>query len=359
MKFTFSFITLLAFLSVAFSSLAAPQADIPSTDISGASDSAVVGRFRGSVIVAYEKFDYDEVTLPLSALIKSEPRVDAESNNRLYKPANTKAVAGKHTRIVYVAPEGVTALQAMRNYQNDAKAKGGQVLYECDSSSCGGDNALAFFGGGGNQGMAKYLWSAKKITAKYDSLPHCAQSARLSDLRYTAIEIPKSHAHLSLLAYQIADNHCTHLIGRTVVVAQIIETEAMAQTMAAPKASEMASAIKSEGRIALYGIYFDAGKAEVKTDSAATLAQIGKLMKEQPALKLLVVGHTDSDGNFESNLQLSDVRAKSVVKELVAKYGVSSARLRAVGVAYASPVASNDSNAGKEKNRRVELVADK
>jgi outer membrane protein OmpA-like peptidoglycan-associated protein len=118
----------------------------------------------------------------------------------------------------------------------------------------------------------------------------------------------------------------------------------------------MAAAIAHTGRIALYEIYFDFGKAEVKPDSEATLVQIARLMREHPTLKLLVVGHTDNVGGLAPNLDLSQRRAAAVVSALLTRYAIGADRLQALGVSFASPVASNTTDEGRAKNRRVELV---
>jgi outer membrane protein OmpA-like peptidoglycan-associated protein len=87
-----------------------------------------------------------------------------------------------------------------------------------------------------------------------------------------------------------------------------------------------------------------------------TIKQIAKLLKDNPKLKLLIVGHTDNQGTFIYNKKLSEGRAKSVVKLLVTKYGINADRLHPVGVSYAAPIASNNTEEGRAKNRRVELV---
>ena len=98
----------------------------------------------------------------------------------------------------------------------------------------------------------------------------------------------------------------------------------------------IASSIQTAGRVALYGILFDFNKADVKAESAPTLAEIAKHLKSGPGLKLLVAGHTDSVGGFEFNRDLSARRAKAVVTELTGKYGISNDRLFPFGVSFAA-----------------------
>lgn len=84
--------------------------------------------------------------------------------------------------------------------------------------------------------------------------------------------------------------------------------------------------------------------------------EIAKLLKADAKLKLYVVGHTDNAGTFDYNLRLSKDRAAAVVTALTAKHGIAAARLLPFGAGPAAPVASNDAEAGRAKNRRVELV---
>jgi outer membrane protein OmpA-like peptidoglycan-associated protein len=118
----------------------------------------------------------------------------------------------------------------------------------------------------------------------------------------------------------------------------------------------MAKAITSAGRVALYGIYFDTGKAEIKPESKAALDEIAKYLKANGSMKLHVVGHTDNVGGLDANLGLSKHRADAVVASLTKQYGIPGNRLTANGVAYLAPVAVNTSEDGRAKNRRVELV---
>ncbi|MDH4266141.1 MAG: OmpA family protein [Deltaproteobacteria bacterium] len=135
----------------------------------------------------------------------------------------------------------------------------------------------------------------------------------------------------------------------------IVEKQEMAQDVIA-EAKQMAQEITNTGRVAVYGIYFDTDKADLKPESTPALEQIAKLLKENASLKLHVVGHTDSTGNFSHNMKLSQARAQSVVKELTGKYGIAAERLTGHGVGPLSPIESNRPKEGRAKNRRVELV---
>lgn len=135
----------------------------------------------------------------------------------------------------------------------------------------------------------------------------------------------------------------------------IIEEAEMEQDIVVD-ANSMMSDINEQGRVALYGIYFDFDKSEVKPESDPTLKEISKLLSENPKLKLYVVGHTDNVGDFNYNMKLSQSRAEAVVKILISKYGIDKIRLTAAGVGPLAPVTTNDTEEGKAKNRRVELI---
>jgi outer membrane protein OmpA-like peptidoglycan-associated protein len=121
-------------------------------------------------------------------------------------------------------------------------------------------------------------------------------------------------------------------------------------------AAALGNDIGATGHAAVYGINFDTGKSTIKPESAQALGEIAKLLTADPSLKVFVVGHTDNVGGVDSNLKLSQDRAEAVLQALVRDHGIASARLRASGCGPFAPVASNDSEEGRAKNRRVELV---
>jgi len=138
-------------------------------------------------------------------------------------------------------------------------------------------------------------------------------------------------------------------------VLTIVEKQAMVQEVVA-SAELFKSGLKESGHVEVPGIYFDTGKSELKPESDAAVAEIAKLLAADPALKVYVVGHTDSVAALDLNMKLSQARAEAVVQALVTRHGIAANRLKGLGVGPLSPVASNDSEEGRAKNRRVELV---
>jgi outer membrane protein OmpA-like peptidoglycan-associated protein len=102
-------------------------------------------------------------------------------------------------------------------------------------------------------------------------------------------------------------------------------------------------------------VYFDFNKADLKPESHQALADAAKIMKENPDIKVEIQGHTDNVGTAAYNDKLSLRRAKAVVDYLVSKLGVDAKRLTAKGYGMGAPVASNDNEEGRSKNRRVEF----
>ncbi len=114
--------------------------------------------------------------------------------------------------------------------------------------------------------------------------------------------------------------------------------------------------LEREGRVALQGIYFDTGSDRLRPESYAALDEVGIMLSEHGDLTLLIEGHTDSQGDEASNLDLSDRRAASVRRYLVGEFGIVATRLSSRGLGESEPVASNDTPEGRQQNRRVELV---
>ena len=135
----------------------------------------------------------------------------------------------------------------------------------------------------------------------------------------------------------------------------IVEKQAMVQEVVA-NADFFKTGLNTTGHVEVPGIYFDTGKSVLKPESDAAVAEVAKLLQADPALKVYVVGHTDNVASLDLNMNLSQARAEAVVQALVAKHGIAAARLTGRGVGPLCPVASNDAEDGRAKNRRVELV---
>jgi len=121
-------------------------------------------------------------------------------------------------------------------------------------------------------------------------------------------------------------------------------------------AAALTSGLEKNGHMVVTGILFDTAKADLKPESKTALEQIVKMLKQDPKMKVYVVGHTDNVGTLASNMDLSKRRSAAVVQALTSQYGVGSDRLQPYGDGPYAPIASNDSEDGRALNRRVELV---
>jgi OmpA-OmpF porin, OOP family len=344
--------TLLAIFAFVIASSASAQTAAPNADKPGSADDPLLKRYAGSLIVMYERQSFADMALPVGKL---EPTPGNAPETPL-RASVAKTVEGQRTHILYYIGRDRSPLEVARNYQDEVKAQGGRVLFECSEAACGGSpngNVAR-----GEPGMLGFLYSKKRASESYGSVGYCAMDGTANGLRYSAVELAGGRGVAAIAAFSTASQGgtCKNFEGTTFVSVDLVETKALEQRMVTVKSSEMADALQGYGKVALYGIYFDVDKATLKSESDATLEQIGKLLKEKPTLKLLVVGHTDNAGNFAANMDLSQRRAAAVVSALTGRYGVKQDRLTAIGVSFAAPVATNKSEEGRARNRRVELV---
>jgi len=240
------------------------------------------------------------------------------------QPSKTQHLEGKIFTADYRNPENRSVLEIYRNYEQNLTRAGFQTLFACNGVACG-------------EGRA----NGTHPTLRHPSYLRRFLAAKLAR--------PQGDVYVSL-AVQSQD---TSSSGETML--DVIEVKPM-ENKELVDAASLADSVSRTGHAAVYGILFDTAKAEVKPESDATLKEITKLLQQDPKLKLYVVGHTDNQGILDANMDLSMRRANSVIQTLTSKYGVTAARLKALGDGPSAPVASNDSEDGRAKNRRVELV---
>ena len=327
-----------------------PSADVFSRDVPNSADHPLLKRYEGSTIVRYSQKDFDEYKLPVGAVVGK--------GNKAHFP-KVLTLEGRVTRLTYLVPVGRSPLEVIRNYEQELKQAGFTTLFAGDHAVLGQGNYDTAFALAGYQHLGLPSFSSTSF--------HMLVS---KDDRYLAAKLarPEGDVHVALYATAIADGWGKFLYadppnrGKTAadgqVLAQldIVEAKAMDTRMVTVSAGEMAKGIATTGSVALYGILFDFNSAAVKAESLPTLEEIAKLLKGDPSLRLLVVGHTDNVGTFEFNKDLSQRRAASVVETLTSKFAVDAKRLTPFGVSFASPVASNKTEDGRAKNRRVQLV---
>lgn len=298
--------------------LPAQRAELPE----GAADHPMVSPYQGSEMLAYEQSDYDRLELPAAT-------EDGEFE--------TKAMEGEMTRILYAAPRGLSALQVHRNYQMALRDAGFEIVEEC----LGGiDACRPYFQEGFDA-----LQDQNEIFIGEDHAYFLARHSGADGDVYVTVHTTRHTYH-------------DEIQGRPVSGLQIVEEKPMAtgKVEATLTSDAMAEDLEEAGTVRIYGIHFDTDEATVRPQSESTLAEIAALLERNPDLSLAVVGHTDTQGGFEHNMELSLRRAEAVVERLTSDHRVSAERLEAHGVGWLAPVTTNDTEEGRAQNRRVELV---
>ncbi len=227
---------------------------------------------------------------------------------RFFDGKDCVTAEGKKSHRAYTVKEDAkpaSELQISRNYANAVKEMGGTVVFEgiCEGADCAENCGYRMMVGKVQKGDNE-LW-------------------------------------VEIVPFNDGNDYYLTLVAK----------ESMKQDVTA---SGMLDALNRDGHVTLY-INFDFGKSVIKTESMPIVEQIIKMMKANESLELSVEGHTDSVGDSKSNQLLAEGRAKAVVGAIVFG-GIDMKRLSAVGFGEEKPIASNDTEEGRAKNRRVELV---
>lgn len=310
-------------------------------DLSGAKDHPLLKRFGTSVIVGYDTKQFVQYDLQTATFTG----FDLTTRTRQYA-SPPLALEGSLTRIWYEAAGDTSSLELLRNYSNELTSQGFEILYDStkDQAAIKWNNYLAPF-------------NAMNIKTNRSYYVFYAANSRNIKVLSAKKERTEGDVYVSLTAVQWDKDDAIYKSKRGAYAAvDVIEVKPMTQNMVTVKADEMAKSIAASGKVALYGILFDFNKADIKPESKPVLEEIAKLLKADPAMSLHVVGHTDNVGSYDFNLNLSKRRAEAVVAALSGEYGISGTRLTANGVANLAPVATNTTDEGRAKNRRVELV---
>lgn len=293
---------------------ASPTKAQPLSSEEKAKDSDLLPRYPGAKIYADKKVDTETVTIavPVNSAVKT--------------PLNLTGDLSQHTYTI----DNVSTLKVYENYKSALTSAGFSVIAQCELSQCGDEKQVKELGGKLALSGDVYNWRSKP----YYLLAKKSQVA--------------GNAYVALFIGGYED---------TAGVQQIVLKEKQVETgLVTVNADQLKQQIDSEGKALIYGIYFDTGKAGIKPESKPTLDAIAELLKRDSGLLLYVVGHTDDTGDGAANVSLSKQRADSVVNALVTNYQIAASRLQAQGVGPYAPASNNTSDAGKQKNRRVELV---
>lgn len=296
-------------------------------DLKGSADHPLVPRYEGSEIVAYDTQSFTQKIFARSALKSGKLEDNPEAGLKL---------EGKLVSITYRAPENRSPLEVARNYHEALNAAGFSTIFSCSQAECGG---RAF----------NHALSPRHYYLGFGEY-HAEQHYLLSRLQRPEGEVYVSTYTVLNKAGGGPDRN------RSLVQVDVMELKPMDHRMVVLKAEEMDTDLAAEGRVALYGILFDVDKDSMRADSKPQLEEIAELLKDNRSLRVLIVGHTDAQGSLEYNRDLSMRRAKSIVAALARDYGIKAERMIPEGVGMAAPVASNRTEEGRARNRRVELV---
>jgi outer membrane protein OmpA-like peptidoglycan-associated protein len=231
------------------------------------------------------------------------------------EPAVTETVEGAVTRFRYEHKPRTSPLEIVRQYEGALKRQGFATLV------AGRDQ-------------------------QFPGLPALGGSAAFGSFRLDRDGVPAVWVNVSAWEQNGPNDPMSDVV--------IVEIKGMEQKLEA-NAATMLQEIEQSGRVAVYGITFETGKATIRPESDKVLAEVLKLLNTNGSLKLRIEGHTDNVGAAAANRKLSEERANAVKAWLVQK-GVKPATLAASGSGDSKPVAENGSEAGRAKNRRVELV---
>lgn len=319
-------------------------------DAPGTKEPPEIKRVEGSIVLHFTQKKFDEFVIPTG-------RVVFEYGPQKFNDWPRIRVEGSRTTLFFRQPKDATTLEVQRSYEDDLAGKGFEKIFAGSSNSEWESERNEL-----DNGYGRFL--AQVYTSEMDQDLQKYTMAAAKDFRYLAMKRPGSGGrgdlYVAVLSCAIPaqwKNEPMGILENTVVSrVDIVEAKPLETRMVLVKSGEMREQIEKGGRVALYGIFFDFNKATLQRESEPTLQEIAKLLEAEPDLKLLVVGHTDSVGEFEFNRDLSARRAAAVVEALAAKHSISKARLFPFGCSFASPAASNTTEEGRAKNRRVELV---
>lgn len=298
-------------------------------DIQDSKDHDIISRYPNSEIKYYYQKEYSELDFP--------------QNTKEAKPDNLIKAKGKHTSILYEAPENISPLEIFRNYENAIKKAKGNILFSCKGKYApdGCDDYNSFY--------SLSFFNENYYKKRYNNTD-----------QYVLLNGSDDQAFL-LAQFENATSKVYVEVGidgdafgaRAGIQVEILEESKMKDGLITAALFE--EEMDKNGKIALYGILFETGKANLKDESKYELSLIIEYLQKYPNVSIYVVGHTDDTGSLDLNMDLSQQRAKSVADYLKSK-GIAEARLTADGVGPFAPVTTNETEKGKKLNRRVEIV---
>ncbi len=301
-------------------------------DANGCKDHPLITRYPGATLAWCEEQNHVEYAIARGP-VTGYKKID-----------DWTAVKGRRTRLYYTITGDFSIRDLYLNYLNALKSAGATMLAEGQQ-----DKTTAPDVGSRTMLGVHYERNAFPPSVGIDLLKGSASSGGSFYLAGT-LSNKGTPVHIVVAGSQYTS-------GMKVMLVDIIEEVGVATDKVRVHAEWMKQQIEQHGKVAINDILFDTDKATVQATSLPIVAEIAKLMGSVPDLKVYVVGHTDMSGSLEHNIDLSERRAAEVVRLLMAEHGIAAARLEAHGVGPLAPVSTNKTEAGRQLNRRVELVA--
>jgi OOP family OmpA-OmpF porin len=301
------------------------------SDQPGGADHPLLSRYQGSMLYRYGEEPVGAGQVVIAG--KGKPALQAQE--------------GRISSRLYWGPAGRSPVEVFRNYQQALKDAGFEFLYACETVKC----------------------EADKVQPLIQNLPRTAQWVKKDSLTESTFNSGSQPNFHYLSARKAGPGGVTYVTlalaggalgppvaGRVRQFVQVIAPVQVDMGKVTVDANAIQGGLKRDGKIALYDVTFDTNKATLNPQSDAQLGQMAQALKAAPDLKVFIVGHTDNQGELQRNITLSQQRAEAVVAALGSRFGIAPARMLGRGVANLAPVASNDSEQGRARNRRVELV---
>jgi len=300
------------------------------TDIENSKDYPLLSRFEGSIIEFYKETKWGSYLLPVS----DKGTIDWNG---------PMALEGRVIRTQYTVSPDNNSEFVLHNYKAAFRNAGFEVLIAIANEELGVSdrphtwNDTYYVGGGYYNGLNNGKFGIGKNFPTWNN-NHCFIAARGHE----------NGKDIYAVIYAIVDQNYT-LITQDIIEVESVETGFVS-------ADNISKDISFSGHIAIYDIHFDGDKATIKSESAEALSVVANYLKANSDIDYFIVGHAAGIGDFDLGMDLSVARAKAVMDELIKNYGVPKDQLKFYGVGALCPVASNNSNEGIAKNRRVEIV---
>jgi len=232
----------------------------------------------------------------------------------------------------------LSTLDLLSTLRDQLTDKGYSILFECETEGCGGFD----------------------FRFAVDLIPEPEMHVDLGDFRYLAARRVSNGKpdYVGLMVSRSLESGYVQItrIADDQKAAEIVAKSTKSDATRPIEAGSLAAQLADAGVAVLSDLDFGVGSAELAESDYASLDALAQYLEANPGHSIALVGHTDFAGSLDGNVALSRKRAASVLDRLVGRYGIDPARLDAQGVGYLAPVASNETDTGRAKNRRVEVV---